>query len=315
MLKTFVALLALALTPTAVFALPDNSAQAAPYTVSNATLDTLTRTIPPGKPNKDITVLGYAVSFHDTQSQYTLPLCADAAFAEVDGRTVDLTSLTAGDIIVVSVRANTSAVKSCASRVVRQTATRGPSGGECLQNFQVKREIAGDPSRLYIQTEYTYALTIYNRPTVDCDGKAYGAKPILTTVAAGKPFVVTVQRGTSGDAAQLSRWSLNTDSAGRASFTYTFNLAADTYKFQLVPAGTTAAGDALSWTAQVLDPSPTATTAPVTPAPAFQVTALPLLILLIVVLLGASGGEYWHWVKRKRSHELPEREYERTSKF
>ncbi len=315
--KRLIAILFFVFVPAAgAFALPDGTIQSPPYIVAGALLDEVVKTTVAGKPSKDPTLLGYNLVFHDNQYQYQIPVCVDASLVEVAGGPIDPTAFVTGDTVVVSVRANTSAgAKVCVSRVVRQTISRGSSGGECLQDYQVKHMVDGNPNPLLIKTEYTYLLTIYARPTLDCDGQALGANPITTRVAASKPFAVTLTRDTRTGPLQLNRWSFTTDPAGRASLTTTFALASSGYKFQITPETNAVAGDAIGWGATAVDPHPSPSPVAAPAASATRLTAVPVLVLLLFVLAGAGGAEYWHWVKQKRSHELPEKEYDRAPKL
>lgn len=317
MLRRLVASLIFALIPTSVvWALPDGSAQTPPYTVTGALLDQVTKSTATVAASKAQGVNGYTMAFHDNRSQFTLPVCFDPTLVEVNGTTIDPASFAMGDTVVISVRANTAATgQSCISRIVRQDIGRGSSGGECLQNFQVKHAIESDPAKLLIKTEYTYLLSVYARPTLDCDAKAYGASPITTVVANGKPFLVTLQRKTNEGVKELIRWSLTTDTAGQARFSYTFLVPDDSYQFKVTPGGNAVAGDVVGWSAKVVDPNPSPSPTPVVADNMPKLTYGPIVALLVIILLGAIGAEYWHWVRKQRAKESPEQEYDRTPKL
>jgi hypothetical protein len=243
-------------------------------------------------------------------------LCDGANLVEVNGATVDPNSLIPGDTLALSVQPNAlTDAKACIGRVVRQQVARAASAGECLQNFQVKQEIEGNPSPLFINTEYTYLLRVYARPTLDCDGKAYGTSPITTVVAPGKPFVVTLARGNG--AVNLMQWSLSTDAAGRASFAYTFTEPANNYEFQITPGGGNTAGDAIGWSADLTDPNPSPSpTAEPTASGGSPLQLWPIAVVLVVVVIAVGAGlELRHLQRKRRSHELPEDEYRRTPRF
>jgi hypothetical protein len=316
MLRRFVALLALTLMPSGVvLALPDAPAPATPTTVTGALLDTVTKTAPNPQTLKAQGLSNYNVTFHDDKYQYAFSLCADPGLVEVDGRLVDPASFIKGDTLTVSIKPNPAApAKACVDRIVRQKISRGSSGGECLQDYQVKQEVEGTPEKLLVQTDYVYLLSIYARPTLDCDGKAYGSAPITTVVAPGKPFVVTLTRDTPSGQKELKRWSLTTDAAGKASFDYTFAVASDTYKFTLTPGTQASPGDELSWKANIIDPHPSPSATPAS-ASAAKVSSTPIFILLGIVLAAAAGAEYWHWARKRRAVELPEQEYNRINRL
>jgi hypothetical protein len=192
------------------------------------------------------------------------------------------------------------------------TTTRGPSQGECLQEFQVKHAIDDSPSPLLAKHEYQYDLTFYNRPTLDCDAAAYGTKPSTTTVASGKPFIIYVDRATDAGRLEVMRWSITTNPAGKTRLSYTFALPAD-YKFHVKPGDTATAGDIIDWSEKVTGPSPSASPAPAAGAASpIKLSTAPIVIILLLVLGWAAAAEYWHRVKKKRSHETPEEEYYRT---
>jgi hypothetical protein len=316
MLRRFVALLTLILLPAgAAFALPDAAAPATPATVTGALLDTVTKTAPNPQTVKAQAISNYNVSFHDDRYQYTFPLCAEPSLVEVDGRLIDPAAFIKGDTLTVSIKPNTATpAKACVERIVRQKISRGSSGGECLQDYQVKREIEGTPDKLLIQTNYVYLLSIYARPTLDCDGKAYGSAPITTVVAPNQPFVVTLTRDTPDGQKELKRWSLTTDAGGKASFDHTFAVAAASYTFTLTPGTQASPGDQLTWKASVVDPHPSPSPASGAGSAA-KVSSTPIFILLGIVLAAAAGAEYWHWLRRRRAIELPEQEYNRIDKL
>jgi len=168
-----------------------------------------------------------------------------------------------------------------------------------------------------IKTEYTYILTAYARPTLDCDAAAYGSSPITTVVAPVRPFIVTLTRDTPDGTKELMRWSLTTDPAGKASFAYTFNAPGNNYKFHIMPGGNGTPGDVIGWDAKVIDPnpSPSPTPAPAASTGPLRLTAAPFITLMVVILAVAIGFETRYWIKKKREHELPEEEYRRTSRL
>ncbi len=317
MLRRLFLILALSFVPvTAALALSDAPVPTATTNIEGALLDKVAKSKLTAKDIKTQQVLAYEITFHDATYQYTVPLCADAGLVEVDGRTIDPINLIEGDTIVVALRPHTlTPAKSCASRLIRQKISRTASQGECLQGFQVLHEIEGAPKRLVTKYEYTYVLSIYNRPTLECDGKAYGSSPITTTVANSKPFIVYLERETTSGTKELMRWSLNTNSGGKARLAYTFAAPSDTYKFHIMPGGTNTAGDTIGWSANVIDPNPTPSPEPVAGSSASKLSTGPIIIVLVLVLVGAGGAEYWHWVRRKRENESPEQEYQRTQKL
>lgn len=317
MIRRIATLIALALIPIApAWALPDGSAQTPPYTVTGALFDQIVKTSGSVQANKNQGILGYNMTVHDSRYQYALPLCNEVSLVEQNGNAILPAGFVAGDTLVISTRANAAvSTKSCISRVVRQAISRGSSSGECLQNYQVKHGIEGEPQALKPKTEYTYVLSIYARPTLDCDAQAYGSSPITTVVAAGKPFTVWLERDTTSGVKELTRWSLTTDAAGKARFTYTFALPGDSYRFKIIPGGNAVAGDVIGWDAKVADPNPTASPVATPAATTPRLTYAPIIVILVLVLLGAIGAEYWHWVKKKRLNESPEQEYERTPKL
>jgi hypothetical protein len=287
MLRRFVALLTLILLPAgAAFALPDAAAPATPATVTGALLDTVTKTAPNPQTVKAQAISNYNVSFHDDRYQYTFPLCAEPSLVEVDGRLIDPAAFIKGDTLTVSIKPNTATpAKACVERIVRQKISRGSSGGECLQDYQVKREIEGTPDKL-----------------------------LITVVAPNQPFVVTLTRDTPDGQKELKRWSLTTDAGGKASFDYTFAVAAASYTFTLTPGTQASPGDQLTWKASVVDPHPSPSPASGAGSAA-KVSSTPIFILLGIVLAAAAGAEYWHWLRRRRAIELPEQEYNRIDKL
>jgi hypothetical protein len=315
MFKRFIAVAVFVVAPQAAWAaLPPAPAPIAPSTVAGAQLDTVTTSGLNPLALKSQSLLGYDMTFHTDAAQYSFPLCADASLVEVDGRTIDPTALVSGDTLSVVLRPNpASTPAACASRIVRFQIGRGPSGGECLQNYQIKQDIAGAPAKLSVRTDYTFRITVYNRPSVDCDGKAYGSAPITTAVAAGQPFLVQLTRTGSGQ--ELMRWSISTDASGKASFEYSFQEAASDYQFTLTPGQDAAPGDSISWTAAVTDPNATPTPAP-TPAAAPRLSPWPVIVLLALIAVGGGTAEYLHRVRyfRRRS-ETPEEEYSRAEKI
>lgn len=297
-------------------ALPDAPVPTAPATLTSVLFDKAVKTTTPNNVAKTQGIQPYTVTVHDNQYQYSYPLCATATLVGVNSsNTIDINTFVAGDTAVVSVQPDPATpAKACMSRIVRQQVSKGPSSGECLQNFQVKEEIEGSPAPLLVGQEYTYLLRIYSRPTVDCDGNAYGASPITTVVAAGKPFAVWLVRGSGTN--PLMTWSLTTDTAGRASLSYTFTAPASDYKFQIMPGGNNSPGDVISWGAKVLDPnpSPSSTPGPSTSRPA-AISIWPVIVVLALMLGVAGGMEYRHRLLKAREHELPEEEYQRVSKL
>lgn len=132
-------------------------------------------------------------------------------------------------------------------------------------------------------------------------------------VAPNQPFIITLQRDTSGGVKELMRWSLTTDAAGKTSFAYTFAAPSTTYKFQVLPGGNAKPGDVIGWDAKVIDPNPSPSPAPVSSSDGgFRLTTAPFVIILVLVLVGAGIFEAIYWLKKRREHELPEQEYRRT---
>lgn len=316
MFKRLLALVALAFLPAGTaLALTSAPVPTAPVTVTGALFDKLVKTNTPNNINKAQGIQGYNVTVHDDNYEYSLPLCANSSLVEVNGNLVDPNSFISGDTVVVSVQPNPAAdAKACISRIVRQAIARGASSGECLQNYQVKEEIAGSPAPLLLDQEYTYLLRVYARPTLDCDGKAYGASPITTVVAAAKPFKVALTRG--DNPTELMSWSLTTDTSGRASFAYTFKDPGSDYKFQISPGGDGSPGDQISWSAKVLDPDPSPSPSPAAASsnpPSLSIW--PVVVVLAMVLGVGVGMELRHRMLKAREHESPEDEYRRVNRF
>ena len=309
--RFFVAVL-IGLVPAAAMAIPQAPVPAAPVTVTGALFDNLSGSSTITTANQSAGTQGYIVVFHDANYQYSLPLCTSASLVELNGSRIDPTSFMVGDSLVVSVQPDSAApAKSCVTRIVRQAISRGPSQGECLQNYQIKHSILNNPSKLLLGSTYIYNITAYARPTVDCDGQAYGSSPITTSVAPNQAFTVTLLEGT----AQLKTWSVTTDAGGKASVDYLFTDPSDQYKFEVTPQTQTAPGDVIGWNASVINPTPSPTPG-VTNTPSTQVGAGPIVIVLILVMLGGGGAEYYFLTrKRARAHELPEDEYRRTRKL
>jgi hypothetical protein len=286
--------------------------------VDGALLDSVTKSTAAPALVRTQGILAYNITFHDNKYTYTVPLCADAQMLEQDGRSVDPINFIPNDTVAVALRPNVATdAKSCASRIVRQKIGSGSSQGECLQGFQVLHEVEGLPTKLVTGTEYTYVLSIYNRPTLDCDGKAYGSSPITTTVAPARPFIVYLDRDTPTGKKELMRWSITTNSGGTARIVYTFAAPSDTYKFHIMPGGTNTAGDLIGWSAKVLDshPSPSPEAAAPVGSSDFRLTTAPIVAVLVLVLIVAAGAEYWYWVRKKRETESPEQEYQRTQRL
>jgi len=296
-------------------ALPDAPAPTAAATLTSVLFDSVVKTNMPNNVAKNQGIQAYTITVHDNQYQYSYPLCSAATLVGVNGNTIDTNTFTAGDTVVVNVQPDpATAAKACITRIVRQQIAKGASSGECLQNFQVKEDIEGSPTSLLAGEEYTYLLRVYARPTVDCDGNAYGASPITTVVAAGKPFDISLVRGNDTNA--LMSWSLTTDATGRASLSYAFAKPANDYKFQVTPGGNNSPGDVISWSAKVLDPNPSPLPTPASPKS--RVTAVsiwPVVVLLVLILSAGAGMEYRHRLMKAREHELPEEEYQRVSKL
>ncbi|MDB5179135.1 MAG: hypothetical protein JWN01_1078 [Patescibacteria group bacterium] len=321
MLRRIIAIIMLACLPVAALAAL-SPAPVPPGTVNipGVLLDQSTKTTATATVNKKQGLLGYVLTFHDDKYQYAWPVCENPNLVEVDGRRItDPTGFVVGDTLVVSARANPASNPAvCIDRVVRQTISRGSSGGECLQNFQVRHEIVGSPSPLVVKTEYTYLLTVYARPTLDCDAKAYGTSPITTVIAPNRPFTISLTRDTPSGTKELTRWSLSTDPAGKASLTYTFAVPSTTYKFQVTPGGNATPGDVISWDVKVVDPNPSPSPTPIAvaaPSGSFRLTAGPFVAILILILLVAGGLEARYWLMKKREHESPEQEYRRTPRL
>ena len=314
MLRRLAIILGLALMPTtAALALPMAPAPSAPFDVDSAELDAVTTSSLKVADLKKQGVTATGLSFHDDRLQYEYLICDGAQLLEVDGCQIDPANLAAKDSLVVSVRPDAAtAAKACISRVVRQKISHGASSGECLQDYQVIKDVDGEPTKYVTKYEYFYTLSIYNRPTLDCDRKAYGATPITTTVAAGKPFIITLTRDSYGETKELMRWSLTTNASGKVRFGYTFGAPSDTYKFEINPAGNAVAGDVIGWSQTVVDSGTAASSSPSpTAASAQRLSAGPIIGVLVFVLLVAGGAEYWHWMRKRRENETPEQEYQR----
>jgi hypothetical protein len=303
---------------TAALALPTAPVPTGPFNVSSAELDKVTSSNVKPTELKKQGILANGLSFHDDRLQYEYPLCDAVQMVEVDGRQIpDTTAFLEKDSLVVSVRPNAATpAKACISRVVRQKISRGASQGECLQDYQVIKDVDGEPAKYVTKYEYFYNLSIYNRPTLECDRKVYGSAPITTTVAAGKPFIITLTRESFGETKELMRWALTTNGAGKVRFGYTFGAPSDTYKFEIKPGGNAVAGDVIGWTQKV--ESDSASVAPVadTKKSPTSLSAAPIIGVLVFVLLVAGAAEYWHWVRKKREKlETPEQEYQRVQKL
>jgi hypothetical protein len=312
------AVAALALVPGAVLALPMASPPAALSTVAGAQLDSFTGTSSQSPARKQQGLSGYDMTFHTTDHAYALPLCSDVSMAEVDNRQVDPASLVAGDNLAVTIRPDAAAsAKACVARIVRYQIGRGASTGDCLQDFQVKHIVEGNPKILYINTAYNYQFTVYARPSFDCDGQAYGSAPITTKVASQKPFIISLTTGSAGSQTELMRWTVTTDAQGKLSLSYSFTQPRDDYKFTITPGENATPGDSINWTEKVLDPHPQASTPmPMSGKSTTRVSPWPVIILLVVIAVGAGTAEYIHRIRYfKRQSQVPEEEYQRAKKI
>jgi hypothetical protein len=308
--------------PSVALALPAAPNPTAQTTVSGALFDKVTKNTNTSQVNKNQDLLGYTLDAHDNNYAYEQPLCATVGMVEADGTSIaSPNSFVMGDTLSLTIRPNgkAGAPPDCISRIVRQAISRGPSGGECLQNYQVKHSIDGNPSPLNIQTEYSITVKVYTRPTIDCDGQAYGAAPITSVVAQNKPFTVWLTRKNDAGTLELARWSITTNATGQASFPYTFSVANDSYQFHMTPTGNAAAGDEIDWNATVTDPngSPTASPSPVaTSGGTTPKLSLGVIVgVMFALLLGAGFAEYLHWVRKRTRAVIPEQEYLRTPKI
>jgi hypothetical protein len=312
MLRRLLVTLALLLPAAAMAALPPAPAPTAQTIVNSVILDSFAKS--PTKPAKGQDLLGYDAKFHTDSLQYAFPVCADAGLVEFDGRTIDPTSFVVGDTLTVTLRPDsTTSFGGCVARVEREQIGRGASSGECLQNFQVKHAIEDTPNPLLINTSYRYQLTIYARPTFDCDGIAYGSAPITTRVAASQPFIVTLTKDTTQE---LMRWTITTDGSGKASFSYAYDTPSDNYTFQIAPGTNATAGDTINWTEKVIDPNVQPTPKPLTTAGTTRLSPWPVIIVLILIAVVAGTAEYLHRAHYfKRLHETPEEEYKRAKKI
>jgi hypothetical protein len=311
-LSRFLLIAAAVIFPGAIFALPASPPVSGTVTISNATLDSVTTTdSQPADANGDI--LGYVLNFHDSTYEYSLPICSDNNLTEVDGTQISPNAFVAGDILTITAEPGQSTGQECVQTVVRQVISRGPTTGQCLQNFQVTHTIDGSPKTLQPNTPYTYVLTVYARPSFDCDGRAYGSQSITNRVAVGQSFTVGLSEGSN----QLTSWTVTTDPKGHASLSYTFPQAG-TYTFSVTPTSAVTPGDVIYWTDKpgggIAAPSPTPSVKP--SANKLPIDPVPFAILVIVILVLIGVVESWHWrTKRKRSHELPIDEYLRTPKL
>jgi hypothetical protein len=312
MLRRLIACLALLVAPAAVAAAPAFPAPATPSIIQNAVFDKYTKSTANTSTLKTQGIQAFNVTAHDQNYSYTFPLCSDSTLVEATGQGIsDPTSFVVGDTLTITLNPNPATdTKACYIRILRQQISPGPSGGECLQHFQVKHEIVGDPDKLFLGTEYDYQVTVYNRPTIDCDGKALGAAPITTTVAQGKPFSVSLTRGGK----EVLHWSLTTDTTGKADFPYTFSDPGD-YQFKMTPGGNALAGDEIDWTSSVIDPNPSPSATPKATVAAPNVGLWPLISLIVFILAAGGFFEYRHRIRKQRVNELPEDEYNRTPKL
>jgi hypothetical protein len=320
MLKRLFASFALLALPSVALALPAAPNPTVQTTVSGALFDKVSKNSNTSQVNKNQSLLGYTFDAHDNNYAYEQPLCAEVIMEEANGSTISSpNSFVIGDTLSLTIRPNTvsGAPPACINRIVRQAISRGPSGGECLQNYQVKHTVDGNPSPLLLQTEYTFTVKVYTRPTIDCDGQAYGAAPITSVVAQNKPFTVWLTRKNDSGTLELARWSITTNSTGQASFPYTFAVATDSYQFHLTPAGNAAAGDEIDWGATITDPNPSPSVSAAPTSGGGSTPKLSLGVIVVVMfalLLGAGFAEYLHWVKKRTRGVIPEQEYLRTPK-
>lgn len=311
-LSRFLISAAFVIFPGAAFALPASPPVSGTVTISNATLDAVTATdSQPDDANGD--VLGWDLSFHDSTYEYIMPICSDSNMTEVNGTQITASAFVAGDILTITAEPGQSTGQECLENIVRQVISRGPTTGQCLQNYQVTHTVDGNPKQLEPKNPYTYVLTVYARPTFDCDGQAYGAQPITNKVASGVAFTIGLSQGSN----QLTSWTVTTDPSGHASLSYTFPQAGS-YTFSITPTSAVTPGDVIYWTetpgGSKSSPSPSPSTRPT--ASSLPIDPLPFAILVIVILVLIGVVEFWHWrVKRRRSHELPEDEYMRTPKL
>ena len=312
-LNRFLALLTLALLPAGAFALPNAPAESGTFAVSDATLDSVTTsTSQPGYSNAG--VLGYVLNFHDSNYEYALPICSGATLEEVTGATINPNSFVAGDTLSITASPSQPGNTECAQKVIRQAISRGPTEGQCLQDYQVTEAIDGNPKQVLSKTPYTYILTAYSRPTFDCDGQAYGSTAITNKVASGQSFVITLSQGSN----QLNSWTITTDQTGKASLAYTFPQDGK-YTFAIQPASDQTPGDVIYWTASVgasaTSAAPVSTSKP-NVRNSVPIDPLPYISFVCIALLAIAVAEFWHWrVRRRRSHELPVDEYLRTPKI
>ncbi|HEV2353148.1 MAG TPA: hypothetical protein VGR89_02810, partial [Puia sp.] len=135
-LSRFLIAFAFVLLPGTSFALPASPPVSGTDTISNATLDSVTTTdSQPDDANGD--VLGYVLNFHDQTYEYSLPICSDANLTEVNGTQINPNAFVAGDILTITAEPGQSTGQECIENVVRQVISRGPTQGDCLQNYQV----------------------------------------------------------------------------------------------------------------------------------------------------------------------------------
>jgi hypothetical protein len=320
MLKRLLACLALLAFPSVALALSTAPNPTTQTTISGALFDKVAKNTNSTQVNKTQGLLGYTLDAHDNNYAYQQPLCAEVAMVEAAGTTIsNPNSFVIGDTLSLTIRPNSvaGAPPACINRIVRQAISHGPSGGECLQNYQIKHSIDGNPSPLLLQTEYSFTVKVYTRPTIDCDGQAYGAAPITSVVAQNKPFTVWLTRKNDTGTLELARWSITTNATGQASFPYNFSVATDSYQFHMTPTGNAAAGDEIDWNTTITDPNPSPT---ISAAPTSSGGSTPkiglgvVVVVMFALLLGAGFAEYLHWVKKRTRAVIPEQEYLRTPK-
>jgi hypothetical protein len=302
------------LVPAPALALPAAPAQAGPFTVANALLDSVVKNGNTQTQNSQQQLLGYTMSYHDSNYQYTLPICYGVVMIDGSGsRIQDATTFNTGDNLVVTAGPNPQTGKgTCITYIVRQVQTPAANGSNCLQNLEVTHTIAPADATLVPQKSYTFNMQAFVRPTKDCDASIYGTTPIAVQPAANTLFDITVMNGSD----QLLQSSLATDSKGNASFVYTFPSTGQ-YTVRVTSDGDQTPGDFLAWPENVQNSSPSTAVARSTTAPHRSAPIWPIFAFAGVILipLAIGGLEFWLMLKKRRAHELPIDEYMRAPRL
>lgn len=295
------------------WALPAAPAQSSAFSVSDALLDSITKTSATQLYNTQQGLLGYDMTFHDANYEYTEPLCANVVMIDGSGARIQSASVfNPGDNLVISVGPNPQVSSNlCITYIVRQVLTQSSNGTNCLQNYEVTHTIAPADSPLLPNKQYTFNLVASNRPTQDCDAGIYGTTPVTPNPAADTSFDITISQGSN----QLLRLSLTTDSTGKASFNYTFPTTGNNYVISLTSSGDRTPGDYLTWMPNVENATPAATPLSyplVIKRPGPAIWPIFAIAAAVIIPLAIGALEFYLMLKKRRAHELPIDEYMRT---